>query len=132
MEMKLSDVDNFLAVLIRSFKADKITSETIQFGLCDPLEFLNDIAIDAPLAPVNLCRIISMLIKEELIGFDCLLKSPYEFKTYGNPANFASKVLKELGEDAMKNESNKDVVRELMTEDDKSQFASVDEIISSV
>jgi len=132
LEMKLSDVDKFLTVLIRSFKEDKITSETIQFGLCDPLEFLNDIAIDAPLAPVNLCRIISMLIKEELIGVDCLLKSPHEFKMYGNPAKFACKILKELGEDALKNESNKNVVRELMTEDDKSQFASVDEIINSV
>jgi len=132
MEMKLSDVDKFLTVLLRSFKEDKITSETIHMGLCDPLEFLNDIAIDAPLAPAILCRIMSMLIKEKLIGFECLLQSPHEFKTYGKPAKFASKVLKELGKDAMKNEINKDVVRKLMTEEDKSQFMSVDEIIESV
>eukprot|EP00529_Nitzschia_sp_RCC80_P014243 CAMPEP_0113478958 /NCGR_PEP_ID=MMETSP0014_2-20120614/21043_1 /TAXON_ID=2857 /ORGANISM="Nitzschia sp." /LENGTH=729 /DNA_ID=CAMNT_0000372203 /DNA_START=34 /DNA_END=2220 /DNA_ORIENTATION=- /assembly_acc=CAM_ASM_000159 len=50
MEMKETDVKKFLTVLESCIESSKIEKESLIKGLNDPLEFLGDIEIDAPLA----------------------------------------------------------------------------------
>lgn len=53
---------------------------TVIAGLQRPLDVVNDIAIDAPLAIAHMVQIVSTCIKEVSIDFDFILVSSNFFK----------------------------------------------------
>lgn len=131
LEMKAEDVEKFLVIICRCYNEKKIDKASIPPGLNDPLEFLTDVAIDAPLATTHMANIVSALIKAGAISFDYLLTSPEWFRTDCGAAAFGSKVLKALGEDATSDSSNVDVIEKLMTDDDRAQFPTAADLIAA-
>ena len=132
MEMKPSDVNKMLTVLVRCFKEKKIELESIVSGLNDPLEFLTDIAIDAPLATPNLVTIIADFVKmENGLPFSFFLNTPGWFRTDCGAASVACKVLKQAG-DSIQSEANLKIISDLMTESDKELYPSAQDLLSSV
>ncbi len=116
MEMKEGNVNQFLTVLESCIKDSKIEKAALVQGFNDPLEFLRDIQIDAPLAASHLSLIVARLIAWNAISFDFLLNSPEFFKTDGKPAAFAIEILKKKGDPS---DDELSVVEGLMSEDDK-------------
>merc|ERR1712157_523004 len=131
LEMKQDDIDKFLVVVSRTFKENEIESASILAGLNDPLEFLQDIAIDAPLAAGHMITIVSELLKLKCISFEFLLNAPEYFRQDYGAASFACKVLKKLGGDALESPDNLEVVEKLMTEDDRGSFPTVQELLNA-
>lgn len=127
MEMKQQEVQKFLAVIKRCLQKKKIEKASLPLGLKDPLEFLSDIEIDAPLARSLLTSIVAYWVRQDALPFDFLLGAPELFRTDGKPAEFAVAVLKVRGSDAT--ESDLSVVEKLMTEDDKKKFSSAKEMV---
>lgn len=121
MEMKEVNVNQMLTVLESCIKDSKIEKEAIVQGLNDPIEFLRDIQIDAPLASSHLSLIVAKLIGWNAISFSFLLKTPEFFRIDGKPALFAIEILKETSDPS---EDKLLVVESLMTEDDKKLYAS--------
>ncbi|KAL3916581.1 MAG: hypothetical protein SGILL_005111 [Bacillariaceae sp.] len=122
MEMKETEVKKFLTVLESCVKESKIENEAVAKGLNDPLEFLSDIEIDAPLAGSHLASIAAELLKWNAIDFGFLNDTPEYFRTDGKPALFAIKVLKKRGDEPLDTEMA--VISSLMTEDDKNAYDS--------
>jgi hypothetical protein len=75
----------------------KIEKQAIVQGLNEPLEFLSDIEIDAPLAGSLLALIVSQFLKWDIVDLDFLLSAPKSFLTDGNPSVFGRKVLEKRG-----------------------------------
>lgn len=121
MEMKELNVKQLLTVLESCIKDSKIEKESILQGLNDPIEFLRDIQIDAPLAVNHLSLIVAKLISWKAISFDFLLDTPEFFRTDGKPAAFAIDILKRKGDPS---DDDLRVVESLMTEDDKETHTS--------
>jgi len=118
MEMKETNAKQLLTVIESCVKDSKIESEAIVQGLNDPLEFLRDIQIDAPLAASHLSLIISDLIEWKALSLKFLLEAPAFFRSDGKAAAFAIEVLKKKsGSEPSAEDLN--VVEGLMTEDDK-------------
>jgi hypothetical protein len=132
LEMKRQHVDQFLSLYIRCFRENKIESSSFVAGLNDPLEFLSDIAVDAPLATLHLVRIVSEWIKADILKLEFLLDSPEYFRTDQNAARFGAQVVKCLGGEAVGNREYMEVIGKLMTEEDKVRYSSVQEIMDSV
>lgn len=131
MEMKESEVKKFLTVLVRCLKENKIEKESVAMGLnADPLEFLGDIEIDAPLARSHLAAIVAEVVKEKAIALDFLLESPEYFRTDGRAADFGAKVLKAMGGEIM--DADVDVIEKLMTEDDKTTHGTARNLLASL
>jgi len=130
LEEKAANVDKFLTVYLRCAKEKKIEGQSFVLGLNDPLEFLNDVAIDAPLAIPHLANIIAELVKAEIISFNFLLESPDYFRTDQNAAGFGAKVLKRIGGDATTKEEYIEVVEKLMTDEDKAKHSSAADLIA--
>lgn len=131
LEMKHEEVDKFLSLYLRCAKENKIEGSSFVSGLNDPLEFLSDIAVDAPLASPILVRIVGELVKGEIIPFDFLLNAPEYFRTDNNAATFGAQVLKSIGGDAVSTPKFIEVIEKLMTEGDKGAHRSAREIIDS-
>lgn len=129
MEMKESDLTKFLTVMVRVVKESKIDKESPALGLRDPFEFLSDVEIDAPLARNHLASIVAEYMKLEMFELGLLKKAPEYFRTDGKPALLACKVLKKRGGDASDEEVK--VVKELMTADDKRNYASAKDMIAA-
>merc|ERR1712086_1087878 len=100
-------------------------------GLNDPLEFLGDVVIDAPLALPHMATIVAELTKAEVVPFGFLLTSPEYFRTDQNAAGFGAKVLKKIGDAALTSEEYIDVVEKLMTEKDKEEHGSAGALIAA-
>eukprot|EP00578_Thalassiosira_sp_NH16_P020243 CAMPEP_0181087994 /NCGR_PEP_ID=MMETSP1071-20121207/6556_1 /TAXON_ID=35127 /ORGANISM="Thalassiosira sp., Strain NH16" /LENGTH=964 /DNA_ID=CAMNT_0023169893 /DNA_START=444 /DNA_END=3338 /DNA_ORIENTATION=+ len=132
LEMKQSDVDKFLGLYLRCAKEEKIEGTSFVMGLNDPLEFLNDVAIDAPLAIPILANIIAELVKADVIPFNFLLDSPDYFRTDQNAAEFGAKIMKNIGGDAIASEDYIEVIEKLMTDDDKAKHSSAQDLIAEV
>mmetsp|Transcript_41038 Transcript_41038/g.123897 ORF Transcript_41038/g.123897 Transcript_41038/m.123897 type:complete len:131 (-) Transcript_41038:166-558(-) len=130
--MKAENATKFLEVALRCHKEKKLEDASVVAGLNDPLEFLSDIEIDAPLAGAHLATIVSEFIKAGALKLDFLLAAPEYFRTDGKPAKFAGKVLKKLGGDATDSESNLEVVEKLMTSDDKEAHSSAKDLVASL
>merc|ERR1712194_539372 len=128
--MKADEVKKFLVVYLRCAKEEKIEVESFRLGLNDPLEFLRDVAIDAPLAVPHLVDIVAELIKADVISFSFLLSSPEYFRTDQNSADFGAKVMKKIGEDALTSKDYIDVIDKLMTEEDKAKHSSASDLIA--
>lgn len=130
LEMKESDIEKFLNVYLRCAKEKKIVSQSFVTGLNDPLEFLSDVAIDAPLAIPHLASIVAGLVKAETIPFEFLLDSPEYFRTDQNAADFGAKVLKKIGGDGTSSQDHLDVIDKLMTCEDKAKHSSAADLIA--
>lgn len=127
MEMKESDVKTFLAVLEACLDGSKIEKESLLKGLSDPLEFLGELEIDAPLAGNHLARIVAACMKKDAFTLDNLRDAPEYFRTGGKAATFAAKVLRARGGQATEGEI--EIVDSLMTEDDRAKFISAVEMV---
>ena len=130
MEMKQQDVQKFLAVIKRCLQKKKIEKESLPLGLKEPLEFLSDIEIDAPLARTLLTSIVAYWVRQDALPFGFLLDAPEYFRTDCKPAEFAAGVLKVRGGDVT--EADLSVVEKLMTEDDKKTYASAKEMVGPI
>lgn len=125
MEMKDADVKKVIAVMEGCVQQSKIESESIIKGLSDPLEFLGDIEIDAPLAGKHLARIVAKYIELKAITLDFLKDGPAYFLSDGKPAAFAINVLKISGDgNEGPDGGSLEVVDSLMTEDDRAKYGS--------
>ena len=121
MEMKEFNVKQLLSVLESCIKDSKIENEAIVQGLNDPIEFLRDIQIDAPLAASHLSLVVANLISWDAISLDFLLDAPEFFRTDGKPAAFAIEILKKKSDHS---DDELRIVDSLMTEDDKKTHTS--------
>jgi hypothetical protein len=130
MEMKETEVKKFLTVLLRCFKENKIQQNSIAMGLRDPLEFLCDIEIDAPLARSHLATIVAALVEEKMVSLDFLLKAPEYFRSDGRAAHFCAMVLKKKNDEIT--DADLAIVENLMTEDDKAVHATGRDLLASV
>eukprot|EP00536_Pseudo-nitzschia_multiseries_P003308 jgi/Psemu1/318131/estExt_fgenesh1_pm.C_500002 len=126
MEMKEANTKQMLTVLESCVKDSKIETESVVRGLNDPLEFLRDIQIDAPLAASHLSLIVSELIGWGALSLDFLLEAPEFFRSDGKAAAFAIEILKKKNnKGAAGGEPSADdlsVVERLMTDDDKKAY----------
>ena len=130
MEMKEADVKKFLSVLLRCLKENKIQKNSVAMGMNDPLEFLGDIEIDAPLARAHLATIVAELIKAKAISLDFLLEAPEYFRTDGRAAHFCAKVLKAMDGEIL--DADVDIIDKLMTENDKTAHSTGRELLASL
>jgi len=73
LEMKQGEVDKFLSLYSQSFVEKSIAAPSIVAGLSEPLEFLEDITIDAPLATGHIASIVGTFVTIEAAPFDFLL-----------------------------------------------------------
>jgi len=131
LEMKAEDVEKYLSVVTRCHDEKKIEQASFVAGFNDPLEFLTDIAIDAPLAATHLATIFASCVKAGALTFDYLLSAPEYFRTDCKAASFGANVLKAMGGDATTAAANVEVVEKLMTEDDKTQYSSAKDLIAA-
>ncbi|KAL3797194.1 hypothetical protein ACHAW5_006056 [Stephanodiscus triporus] len=130
LEMRQEDVDKFLVVFLRCAKEEKIEREAFVSGLNDPLEYLSDVAIDAPLAIPHLASIVAELVKADVVPFDFLLNSPDYFRTDQNAANFGAKIMKKIGGEAFLSDDYTVVIEKLMTDDDRRKYSSAIDLIA--
>lgn len=132
LEMKSEDVQKFQEIVTRCYNEKNIEQAAFSEGLYYPLESLQDIAIDAPLASTHLASIFASFVKCGAVSFDYLqTSSPECFRLDGGAAKFGINVLKSIGGDALKAKANLDVVEQLMTDDDKIQYASAMDMVAS-
>eukprot|EP00554_Chaetoceros_debilis_P014432 CAMPEP_0194113230 /NCGR_PEP_ID=MMETSP0150-20130528/15772_1 /TAXON_ID=122233 /ORGANISM="Chaetoceros debilis, Strain MM31A-1" /LENGTH=872 /DNA_ID=CAMNT_0038803101 /DNA_START=124 /DNA_END=2740 /DNA_ORIENTATION=- len=124
LEGKADEVDKSVLIITRCFEEKKIESASFVAGLNDPLEFLSDIAIDAPLASAHLVTAIAAFVKAGAIQFDFFLNSPEYFRTDCCAAAFACKVLRKIDGDSSTDESNLAVIAKLMTDGDREQHST--------
>lgn len=135
MEMKEVEVRKFLAVVSKCLDDQKLDKASLVPALNDPLEFLRDIEIDAPLAANLLAIVIADWLKKKvddgetaLQSIECLLNAPKYFLTDGRPAVFAALILRQRGGDIM-TEVEVSVVTELMCDDEKEACASTTDFL---
>ena len=131
MEMKEADVKKFLTVMESCITESKIEKQSVVTGLNDPLDFLSDIEIDAPLARSHLALIVSEFMKWDAIDLSMLKDAPEYFRTDGKPAAFAVKVLKTRGTDPP-TDAELEIVGSLMSEEDKGNHASAKAMYDSL
>jgi len=130
MEMKKEEASKCAIILSRAFKEGKIPADSFSRGFSDPLEFLNDVEIDAPLAGTHLAHIVSEAIKVDALELDPLLKNaPQDFKEFGKPAVFCAKVLKGLGKDS---DADIEMIGSLMTDFEKTKYESAKKLYEAV
>lgn len=131
LEMKREEADKFLVVLMRCAREKKLESLSFVRGMNDPLEFLSDIVVDAPLATSILISVVAALVKEDIIPFDFLLSSPEYFRTDQNPAKFGAGVIKAICGEATELAEYVDVVAKLMKEEEKAEYSTVEEFVAN-
>jgi len=113
LEMKKEEVDKFLKISLRCFAERKLDTSSIISGLNSPLEMLNDIVIDAPLAMEHMITIVSEFVRANAIPFDFLLKTSEFFRSNVEAHKFAQKVLENLGGDFNQSPVNLNVLERL-------------------
>eukprot|EP00549_Striatella_unipunctata_P025613 CAMPEP_0118684482 /NCGR_PEP_ID=MMETSP0800-20121206/6670_1 /TAXON_ID=210618 ORGANISM="Striatella unipunctata, Strain CCMP2910" /NCGR_SAMPLE_ID=MMETSP0800 /ASSEMBLY_ACC=CAM_ASM_000638 /LENGTH=365 /DNA_ID=CAMNT_0006581197 /DNA_START=159 /DNA_END=1256 /DNA_ORIENTATION=+ len=129
MEGKSQDVDRMLSLMKECFAQNKIeTKEALPQGLADPLEFLRDIVIDAPLAEAHLLKIMQEWISLKHLDFEMLLDAPDYFRTDGDAASFTCKLAKSLGKT---DDGAVNVIEFLMREDDNKKYASAKDMLKA-
>jgi hypothetical protein len=128
MEMKQQEVQKFLAVMKRCLQKKKIEKECLAPGLNDPLEFLSDIEIDAPLARSLLTNIVSYWVRQQVLSLSFLLEAPEYFRTDGKAAEFAAGVIKMRGGDTT--DEDLSTIEKLMTEEEKKKYGSPQGLLS--
>jgi hypothetical protein len=129
LEAKESDVRKFLVVMSKSLKEGKINKASIPLGLNNPLEFLRDVEIDAPLASSLLATVIAEWINLSLLSLDFLKKCPEYFRTDGRPADFAVQIISKRGKDVT--DADIEIVSSLMSDEDKKAHPVVKEWVEA-
>lgn len=131
MEMKEEHVKKMMVLFTRCLKEQVLEKASISKGLSDPLEFLVDIEVDAPLARSLLATIIAEWINVEALTVDDFVAStPENFRTLGNPALLAVLVLTKVRGEVT--DANFAVVEQLMSDDDKETHATAKEWMASI
>jgi translation initiation factor 4G len=136
MEMKEQDARKFLEVIGRCLTESKLDAACLSVGLNDPLEFLRDIEIDAPLAANLLAIIIAEWMQLKLpngsaaLSLEFLKAAPEFFRTDGRPAAFAAQILSKRGGDVTDAEVR--VVESLLTKDEKKEHSSATAFLESL
>lgn len=130
LEQKPDDVQKFILLISRCFSEKKLPASMVTKGISDLLEFLGDIVIDAPLAGSHMTKVIVAFMKIGIFKLDFMLSTPEYFKTDGDAARFAIKVMMEYGD--VESEENIAVVSGLMTEEEKKTFSTAQDLIQSV
>lgn len=132
LERKESDVKAFLKVIRQCLSDGKLLTKSLALGLRDPLEYLRDVEIDAPLASKFLAQIIADWMTPPKKGGDGLsfllfLQAPEYFKTDGRPADFLKQVLGYYiqTEGCTIAAEHIDVVSKLMSEEERTQHGDV-------
>jgi len=131
LEMKQGDVDKFLSLYSKSFAEKSIAAPSIIAGLSEPLEFLEDIIIDAPLAKSHLAGIVGTFVTIGAVPFGFLLDTPDYFRTDCFAALFGCRVLRKMGGDALESAEYLEVIEKLMTDEDRGAFSSPKELLAS-
>lgn len=129
MEMKAAEVRHFLTVLESCLDGSKIETQSLKIGLNDPLEFLGDIEIDAPLAGNHLAIIVASCMRRNAFTLDMLKEAPEYFRMGGKAAAFAVKVLRTRGD--APSDGELEIVDSLMSADDKAKFPSAKEMFAN-
>jgi translation initiation factor 4G len=130
MEMKHEDVDKLLDVFERCIKDGKISKESLQTGLKDPIDILRDIEIDAPLAAKHLAKIVANWMGLGSVSLDLLLTASDYFLAECRPAELACMVLANRGSDVT--DAEQATVEKLMSADDKAAHLSVKDWVASL
>ena len=128
MESKESDVTKFMLVMKECLTKGKVGMDAVALGLKDPLEFLRDIEIDAPLASKYLAGMIAEWMATSVkagdgqpLSFLLFLQAPDYFKSDGRPADFLKQVLASYTAAGNSiTDEHVDVVSQLMTEEERS------------
>jgi hypothetical protein len=129
LEMKESDVRKFLVVMSKSLKEGKINKSSIPLGVSNPLEFLRDVEIDAPLASALLATVIAEWINLDLLSLNFLKKCPEYFRTDGRPADFAVQIISKRGKDVT--DADIEIVSNLMSDEDRKAHPLVKEWVEA-
>lgn len=130
LERKDTEVQKMLVVLKEAHAQKKIPDNAFAAGLNDPLEFLSDIEIDAPLASKFLAKIIASFIQMKALELDFLLSAPEPFRMDGKPGMLAARAVVALGGEVLA--THTDIVGKLMTSAEKEKFDSPTALIDSV
>jgi len=133
LERKQEDVEKAIDLLLAATMKEPSLLRSPDFvaGLCDPLEFLSDIEIDAPRAAEYLALILFKLFEAKLVELESLLTgAPEYFLSDGKPAHLAGRVLLLNGTEIT--DGQLDLVEKLMTDRDKEDFTSPKAIIESL
>jgi translation initiation factor 4G len=145
LEMKESQVQKFLELIIQCCLSKIINRESLILGLRDPLEFLRDIEIDAPRAGEFLAQIIANWLmipsspsssengNAKILGLgslDFLLSAPDYFRTDGRPATFAAQILKYHG--GTVTDEDVQIISQLMSDDEKNTHGSARKFLESI
>ena len=129
LEMKDAEVTQFLEVIQNLLETGKIPETSLAKGLMDPLEFLRDIQIDAPLAHHHFAKILAEWIKNGWVTLSLLQSGPEYFLSDGRPAELAKQVLKVRGGEVSDEEVR--VVEKLLSSEEREAIESVADWISS-
>jgi hypothetical protein len=136
LEMKEAEVHKFLDVASKCLDDAVVDKASLVPGLSDPLEFLRDIEIDAPLASRLLAIIIGDWLTKKvddgataLPSIDFLLSAPEYFRTDGRPAAFCAQILKERG--GAVSDAEVKTVTALMSDDEKKAHSSTRDFLQS-
>jgi len=113
LEMKKEEVDKFLKISLRCIAENKLDTLSIVSGLNNPLEFLSDIVIDAPLAMTHMVTIVTEFVRADAIPFEFLLKTPECFRSSVWAQEFARNILEKLGGDFNQSSVNLEVIERL-------------------
>ena len=130
LEEKQNNVDKFLTIYSRNFAEKILEAPSVVIGLTAPLEFLIDIAFDAPLSRNHMVNIVSHFLKIGAVSFEFLLDAPDYFRTDNSAAEFGCKVLKKMGGDALESTAHLEVIEKLMTDADRDLFPSAKEFLA--
>ena len=155
MEMKELETQKLLSVISECVTSKIISPQALVGGLKDPLEFLRDIEIDAPMAAALLSKIISTWIYhpgfiEPTNSVEFLITdSPEYFRSDGRAAEFAIRILYDVSkirqqQNPSHHESNdcntntiitdesKQIIDRLLTECEMSTHGTVDNFIDTL
>lgn len=98
MEMKEAEAIKCASVLCRAHSEGKIPAGSFGGGLRDPLEFLDDVEIDAPLAGNHAALFFAEAARAGALELAPTLEAaPREFRESGKPGLFCARVLRFLG-----------------------------------
>jgi len=133
LEGKESEVKSFLTVSEECLKQGKLPVESLALGLSEPLEFLRDIEIDAPLASKFLSQIIAAWMVPAAgdggaaLSFSLFLQAPDYFKSDGRPAELLKQILVIYSQKdgCSITDEHVDVVSKLMTDEEAKNYGDV-------
>jgi MIF4G domain len=138
MEMKQVQVRKFLEVVSKCLDDQKLDKASLIPALSDPLEFLRDIEIDAPLAGTLLATIVADWLKKKVddgaTAIDSLERllahAPATFLQEGRPAHFVAMVLQHRGGEV--SEADLAVLENLLSATERNEYPCAMDYLQSL